>query len=98
MADEKRLRNQMKLGRRQFYKSCFAQYRDKRMKRMVGSRSLLKSHQTYDLFGQVEHSSDQGMLVIVSLIRFGSFALPKRRLFDIGMQRNCSQIIFLGRA
>jgi len=92
----KRLRIEMKLVVDNFMKSCIAQYRDTRMKRMVGSRSLWVSHPRYrNLFGQVEHSSDQGMLVTSYRWFVLRSLMRKRRLFDYLVQRNCSQSLFV---
>ena len=74
MADDKASENRDEIGRRQFYEELYLPNIAITHETNGGQPVVYEPHPTYrNLFGQVEHSSDQGMLVTsYRLIRSGS--------------------------
>jgi lon-related putative ATP-dependent protease len=74
MADDKASENRDEIGRRQFYEELYLPNIAMTHDADSGQPVVYESHPTYrNLFGHVEHSSDQGMLVTnYRLIRSGS--------------------------
>ncbi len=74
MADDKASENRDEIGRRQFYEELYLPNIAMTHDSDSGQPVVYESHPTYrNLFGHVEHSSDQGMLVTnYRLIRSGS--------------------------
>ncbi|KZN13223.1 Lon protease family protein [Marinomonas sp. TW1] len=74
MADDKASENRDEVGRRQMYEDLYLPNIAVTNEKDGGQPVIYEPHPTYrNLFGQVEHSSDQGMLVTsYRLIRSGS--------------------------